>query len=58
MPAHVGPCSSTQEEGAEQHGGDRMQEEFLSAYAEQLGVVSRQAELQKELEQSSDNMDR
>ena len=34
------------------------QEEFLSAYAEQLGVVSRQAELQKQLEESSDDMDR
>ena len=35
-----------------------LQEEFMSAYAEQMGVVARQAELQKTIEESSEDMDR
>ena len=34
------------------------QEEFMSAYGEQLRVIRRQAEIQKELEGSNEDMDR
>ena len=40
------------------HSGWSMQEEFMSAFGEQVTILQRQEQVQRDLEHCADNMDR